>query len=144
MAVGLLVGRIPRHRTVTWQAALRSHLSDMESRTADGGLLVRSSASGAIPFRHGLLHGGLLLAVSDRRPGCTSTRSPSLVPLVPTRPHGPNSCNRSCAYLVVATRHGFLFRAGELKLPNYRLKPTDPRVTPLAEVRKRRATRPAA
>ena len=28
--------------------------------------------------------------------------------------------------------------------PNYRLKPTDPRVTPLAEERKRRATRPAA
>ena len=27
---------------------------------------------------------------------------------------------------------------------NYRLKPTDPRVTPLAEERKRRATRPAA
>jgi hypothetical protein len=29
-------------------------------------------------------------------------------------------------------------------LPNNRLKPTDPRVTPLAEGRKRRATRPAA
>jgi len=28
--------------------------------------------------------------------------------------------------------------------PNNRLKPTDPRVTPLAEGRKRRATRPAA
>src|SRR2546425_10218272 len=122
MAVGLLVARLSRHGAASWQATVRSHLSDLESRTADGGLLVRPPASRVIPFRHGLLLGCLLLAVSDRRPGCSSTRSPSLVPLVPTRPHVPNSCDRSCAFLVVATRHRFFFRAGELKLPNNRLK----------------------
>ena len=37
-----------------------------------------------------------------------------------------------------------LERAESTTLSNYRLKPTDPRVTPLAQGRKRRATRPAA